>query len=253
MGGTALHGDPLHQTLLWPGVVEVHGVAPQDTPHVALAEDEGVIQARRTLPREHLHVAFWRGARYAVRGAVMSLAAATRASASPYLRSFSLMRYRGRWSNGVASHSCRATQASVRWCVTPTCTTRRVPRATTQSAHTGRKRRSVTGWESHARMSAAGWRRNVAQGCPVQRVARAARRYRWIVELATGMSRLRRSPRMRAAPHGRLAAASSRIGATVSGASGGRCAGPGSPTPVAAEQQTTPAQERVRLRDQQHL
>jgi hypothetical protein len=48
---------------------------------------------------------------------------------------------------------------------------------------------------------------------------------RWMVDLATWMLSFISSPRMRSAPHVRLAAAISRMRATVSGAMGGWCAG----------------------------
>jgi hypothetical protein len=74
----------------------------------------------------------------------MPLAAATDANDAPYLPSPSRIRYCGRWSKGVASRSCWATQASVGWRVVPTWTTRRVASSITKKANTGRKVRSVT-------------------------------------------------------------------------------------------------------------
>ncbi len=94
--------------------------------------------------------------------------AATGAHAAPYLRSLSRMRNLGRWSNGVASRSCRATQASVGWRVTPTCTTRRVPSAITKQANNGRQARSVTGRKSHAQIVAAWLRRIGRPGLPAR-------------------------------------------------------------------------------------
>jgi len=116
------------------------------------------------------------GARWAVRRTVMPLAAATRVKAGPYLLSLSRMRYRGRWSKGVASRSCWATQASVGWRVTPTWTMRREPSAMTKKANNGRKHRSVTGRKSHAQLSGAWLRRKVAHVCPRGRGARWPRR-----------------------------------------------------------------------------
>src|SRR4051794_27717301 len=105
----------------------------------------------------------------------MPVAATTRAKVGPYLRSLSRMRNRGRSSNGVASRSCWATQASVGWRVTPTCTTRRDPSATTTKAWSGRKSRSVTGRKSQAQVSVAWLRRKVAHVWPARRGGRAPR------------------------------------------------------------------------------
>src|SRR3712207_4027872 len=93
--------------------------------------------SRRTLPRNRSHSACCRGARYAARSSAMPLAAATPAEGSPYLRSLSRIRYRGRWSKGVASRGCWATQASVGWRVTPTWTTRREPSSMAKKAWSG--------------------------------------------------------------------------------------------------------------------
>ena len=57
-------------------------------------------------------------------------------------------------------------------------------------------------------MSRAWLRRKVPQGCPARRGGRASRAYFWIVDLATRMSSLQSSPRMRSAPQSGLAAAS---------------------------------------------
>jgi hypothetical protein len=62
--------------------------------------------SRRTLPRKRSHVALARGARTGVRSTRIPLAAASRSKHSPYLRSLSRMRKRGRSSKGVASRSC---------------------------------------------------------------------------------------------------------------------------------------------------
>jgi hypothetical protein len=94
--------------------------------------------------------------------------------ADPYLPSLSRMRQRGRWSNGVTSRSCWATQPPVGWRVTTTCTTRREPSATTTEAWSGRKKRSVTGKESQAQISPAWRRRKVDQDCPACRGGRTA-------------------------------------------------------------------------------
>jgi len=90
--------------------------------------------SRRALPRNLSQSAFIFGARYAVRRISLPLSPATRANAGPHLLSLSLIRYVGCAPKGVASRSRWATQASVGWCVTPTCTTRRVASSTTKKA-----------------------------------------------------------------------------------------------------------------------
>ncbi len=116
-------------------MVEVGDIRAEHPPQVRLAQDQEVIQAR---PPHAAEEALAESVR--PRGAdgraqdCDPLAAATRAKVGPYLLSLSRISHRGASPNGVASRSCCATQASVGWRVTPTCTTRREPSAMTKNA-----------------------------------------------------------------------------------------------------------------------
>jgi hypothetical protein len=114
-------GPPLLQALVRPRGVEAGDVLAQDAAQVRLAQDQDMVEALAPdTPREALAGGVLPGGAV---GRARPLDAGRRGDAREGQAILAVAvadEVARRWSNGVASRRCRATQASVGWRVTPT-------------------------------------------------------------------------------------------------------------------------------------